>query len=91
MPRMVSLTYSTLSMPRFLQTHQDHDDDDEGSGGAGGSSASKTFAKLKEMGAEMKVGMSKLAEKKVSREIWLPGVSPVVGRNAVGDVMCQRL
>lgn len=43
---------------------QDHDDDEEG-GGGGGSSASKTFAKLKEMGAEMKVGMTKLAEKKV--------------------------
>lgn len=58
---------------------QDHDDDDDGARtgtGIGGSSlssstlsassASKTFAKLKEMGAEMKVGMTKLADKKVS-------------------------
>lgn len=44
---------------------QDHDDDDESGGGGGG--GGKTFAnKLKEMGAEMKVGMSKLNEKKVT-------------------------
>lgn len=48
---------------------QDHDDDDEGGGGGGGSAGvgGKTFAnKLKEMGAEMKVGMAKLNDKKVS-------------------------
>lgn len=54
---------STNDVIAFQRT-QDHDDDEEG-GGGGGSSASKTFAKLKEMGAEMKVGMTKLAEKKV--------------------------
>lgn len=49
---------------------QDQDDEQEGGGGGGGggsgSSTSTKFAnRLKEMGNEMKVGMTKLGEKKV--------------------------
>eukprot|EP00752_Nemacystus_decipiens_P013802 g12254.t1 len=61
---------------------QDHDDDDDAQGGGGGIGGGKTFAnKLKEMGAEMKVGMSKLNEKKI----------PELGNSLTADKVVQFL
>lgn len=56
------------SRHRYPIVDKDHEDDEEdktGSTGGINSGRSKTLAKLKEMGADMKMGMSKLAEKKV--------------------------